>query len=76
MAVVRDILTHVDVEIASRPRICHRNRQNHRITKGQKCLAVYESGGGRKNYCVPCAMPILVNAKTKLLSLEQNVQSG
>jgi hypothetical protein len=74
MAAVRDIITHVDVEVALGKRICHRNRKQHSVTAGQKCLAVHDQDGSRKNYCLPCALEILAKAKTKLLTLEQEIQ--
>ena len=75
MAAVRDVFTHVVVELASRKRICHHNRKQHSILAGNKCLAVYEAGGGRKNYCLPCGMNILAKGREKLLALEQAIQS-
>ena len=75
MATVRDIITHVDVEVAQKARICHHNRREHGITRGQKCLAIHDHDGGRKNYCLPCAMAILVKAKAKLVVLEQSIQA-
>lgn len=75
MAAVRDIITHVEVEVALGKRICHRNRKQHSVAAGQKCLAVHEHDGGRKNYCLPCALEILTKAKAKLLTLEQEIQN-
>lgn len=75
MAAVRDIITHVDVEVALGKRICHHNRRQHSVAAGQKCLAVHEHDGGRKNYCLPCALEILAKAKTKLLTLEREIQN-
>jgi hypothetical protein len=75
MAAVRDIITHVEVEIALGKRICHRNRKQHSVQKGQKSLAIHDHDGGRKNYCLPCAMDILAAAKLKLLTLEQDIQN-
>jgi hypothetical protein len=75
MAIVRDIITHVEVEVALKARICHHNRRDHGITKGQKCLAIHSPDGGRKNYCLPCAMDILVKARTKLQAMEIQIQS-
>lgn len=73
MAKVRDVLVHVEVEVALRVRICHHNRKDHTITKGDACLAIHDSDGGRKNYCGPCAQEILTKAKAKLLGLEQQL---
>lgn len=75
MAAVRDIITHVSIETASGKRICHRNRQGHEITKGQKCLAIREQNGGRKNYCLPCALEIVTKAKARLQVMEQEIQN-
>jgi hypothetical protein len=75
MATIRDIITHVEVETALHRRICHRNRKQHSVQMGQKCLAVHDHDGGRKNYCLPCALEILAKAKTKLLTLEQEIQN-
>ena len=74
MAKVRDILVHVDVEVAVRQRICHHNRKEHTIHKGVACLAIHDAGGGRKNYCGLCAQEILTKAKTKLTGIEQQLQ--
>lgn len=75
MAAVRDIITHVEIEVALRKRICHRNKKQHSIAAGQKCLAVHEHDGGRKNYCLPCALEILTKAKATLLMLEQDIHN-
>jgi len=66
-------MTHVEVQSALAARICHHNRRQHKITKGEKCLATHGSDGGRKNYCVPCAIEILTKAKEKLIVLEQEL---
>jgi hypothetical protein len=75
MAAIRDIITHVEIELALHRRICHRNRKQHSVAMGQKCLAVHDQDGGRKNYCLPCALEILAKAKTKLLTLEEEIQN-
>lgn len=74
MATVRDIIIHVEVQVASAKRICHHNRKDHGIAKGQKCLAIRDAGGSRKNYCLACATVILQKAKRKLLELERDMQ--
>jgi hypothetical protein len=74
MAAVRDIIAHVDVEIASAKRICHRNRQNHSIAKHDKCLAIRDADGGRKNYCLECAAEILDKAKLRIEILARELQ--
>jgi hypothetical protein len=74
MAQVKDILVHVEVEIAGARRICHRDRKKHSITKGIACLAVYESDGQRRNYCGPCAKAILTKAKIKLAGIEEQLK--
>jgi hypothetical protein len=74
MGAVRDIITHVEVEIALGKRICHHNRRHHSVPAGHKCLAVHDHDGSRKNYCLPCALEILAKAKTKLFTLEKEIQ--
>jgi len=68
MAQVRDVLSHVAVEEAQRPRICHRNRKKHSIAAGESCLVVSDENGGAKNYCAVCASEILKSAQRKLLA--------
>jgi hypothetical protein len=75
MAAIRDIIAHVEVETALHKRICHRNRRQHSVQMGEKCLAIHDQDGGRKNYCLPCALEILARAKTKLLTLEYEIQN-
>lgn len=75
MASVRDIITHVDVEIASKVRICHHNRKEHQISKGEKCLIIRDQNGGKKNYCQSCAVAILQRAKEKISSLYQEIRN-
>jgi len=75
MAAVRDIITHVEIETAAAKRICHHDRRKHSIPPGQKCLAVYEHGGGRKNYCVTCALAILAKATAKMSTLERDIRA-
>lgn len=74
MAAVRDIIAHVEVEIASAKRICHRSRKKHSIAKHDKCLAIHDTDGGRKNYCLECAAEILDKAKLKIERLERELQ--
>ncbi len=75
MPKVRDVLTHVSVEIASKRRICHRKRNEHSIEKGQVCLVIKDhSMGAKKNYCVECAPEILAVAKARIASLEEELQ--
>jgi hypothetical protein len=70
---IRDIITHVEVQMASAVRICHHNRREHRILKGQKCLAVHAPDGSRRNYCLGCALEIIGKAKAKLAALEGEI---
>jgi hypothetical protein len=74
MAAVRDIIGHVEVEIAVRKRICHHHRNKHSVAAGQRCLAVHESDGGRKNYCLSCGLEIITKAQAKLLILQTQIQ--
>ena len=73
MAAIRDIVTHVTIEVALKKRICHRNRKKHAVQQGQKCLAVYGDGGDRKNYCPPCALEILIKARQRILLMESEM---
>lgn len=75
MAMVRDIITHVEVEVAARVRICHHNRKKHSISSGQACLVIRAHDGGKKNYCPICAQEILGKAKVKLLILENSFRN-
>jgi hypothetical protein len=75
MAAVRDIVTHVEIQVASGKRICHHNRRQHSVPSGSKCLAVHDHDGGRKNYCLPCALEILAKARVKILVMEQDIQN-
>lgn len=71
MPKIRDVLTHVFVECAARTRICHRNRTEHSIAKGVKCLVVKDpSTQGSKNYCGECAKEIIKAAKMRLAEIE------
>jgi polyferredoxin len=72
MARVRAILKHVRVEVAKAKRKCHRGCGCW-IAKGQKHLAVYDSGGQRRNYCGRCAAPILEKAATDLDGLRHGL---
>jgi hypothetical protein len=66
MPKIRDIICHVSVEIASRSRICHRNRKEHSIQRGEACLVVKDDSGGKKNYCHICAAEIQVLQRVAL----------
>jgi hypothetical protein len=74
MAQVRDILIHVEVEVAKAKRICHHKRNEHSISKGIVCLTIRDDTGGHKNYCLPCAHEILTKAKSKLANFEQQLK--
>jgi hypothetical protein len=72
MPKIRDILNHVSVEVPKRRRICHRNRADHSIGKGTRCLVITDpSTGGGKNYCIKCAPEILTKAKLRIVELEK-----
>lgn len=76
MRAPRDILKHVSVEVALAKRICHRDRKNHAIAKGQKCLVISEgSYGGSKNYCVACGVEILAAAGARCTGLRNQLNS-
>ncbi len=70
MPQIRDVLTHVWVEVAVRRRICHRNRNEHGIEAGESCLVIKDAAGGKKNYCTECAPAILNLASERVAELE------
>jgi len=74
MPAIRDILVHVEIEVAQGTRICHRKRNGCGIARNQPCLAIYEASGGRKNYCPLHALEILTAAKAKLAAMERALQ--
>jgi hypothetical protein len=66
MRAPRDIVKHVEAQIAQRRRKCHRNEE-HQIAQGELCIVVKErSFNGTKNYCGPCALEIISAAEKKL----------
>jgi hypothetical protein len=74
MPKIRNILTHVSVECAARVRICHRERTEHSIPKGVKCLVIKDpSTQGSKNYCSECSKPIIEAAKARLAEIEHEM---
>jgi hypothetical protein len=75
MAAVRDILVHVEVQTASGKRKCHHKPKQHSIVKNQKCLAIHDKDGGRKNYCSVCAMEILSRANQTLAAFYEQISS-
>ena len=76
MRAPRDILKHVTVEVALAKRICRRDRKNHAITKGQRCLVISEGNyGGSKSYCVGCGIEILAAANTRCAALGSELGS-
>jgi hypothetical protein len=48
MAAVRDIIIHVEVQVASAKRTCHHNQKEHGTANGQKCLAIHDGDGCAK----------------------------
>ncbi len=76
MPAVRRVLSKLSVEVAKRKRICHRDRSNHSIEKGEICLVVEEDDRGSKNYCRACAKPILEQAQLDLDSLVDQLASS
>ena len=72
MAKTRDILGHVQVEVAERRRKCHHSRGEHSIPQDTAHLTVKGgSFGARKNYCPECARQILDLAKSRLDDMER-----
>jgi hypothetical protein len=67
MAKVKQVLKHVSVEAAQRKRKCFRKPNAHEITKGELCLVIKDgASGGKSNYCLECAEPILDQAQGDL----------
>jgi hypothetical protein len=73
MAMVRQVLGHVSVEIAQRRRKCHRDPKKHEIPQNGPCLIVAAGRFERKNYCPDCAKGILEKAKADLDRLVQEI---
>lgn len=74
MAQARDILIHVDVEVAEKRRKCHHSRGKHSIAQGTPCLTVrHPSYNSHKNYCPQCAAPIIAAARARLDQMAQAV---
>lgn len=69
MAATRRVLNPLDVETAAAKRKCHHNKK-HSIPKGDPCLVIKDATyGGKKNYCVLCALAILDAAADDLQGL-------
>ena len=76
MPKVRDILVHVCVQTAERPRKCYRNRK-HSIPRGEQCLVVRTGPTNSKhNYCQQCAQEILDLAERRLAEVKGNLAVG
>lgn len=76
MSKVRDILSHITVEVPKRKRKCHHS-QRHSIAAGEACLVINNSQGlGSRNYCYSCAMDILRNAARKLNEYISMIESS
>ncbi len=69
MAQIRRLFGHVALEVAKLQRICHRNRQKHKILKGEACLVVRSGRFESRNYCRACALPMLEQVQEELGSL-------
>lgn len=72
---VRHVLKAVSVEEAKAQRKCHHSRGKHAIAKGERCLAVMEPAGNRKNYCVSCGNEILDVVAEDLESMRGSLNS-
>ena len=76
MRAPRDIIKHVDIEVAKDGRKCHRTRA-HRVARGEKCLVIQEGAfSGSKNYCVSCGLEIVAAAQARLISLRVALQES
>ena len=76
MAKVRQLFNNIAVETAKRERICHHNRGKHSIAKGERCLTIKGTDGGKRNYCVECTTDILDRADADLANLRAEVGSA
>lgn len=71
MAKIRQVLKDLSIETAKRKRICHRNRRQHEIRMGHKCLVIRDPATqSSKNYCAECAQQIIDRAYEDLEALE------
>ncbi len=66
MAVIKSLLIRLEIETASKKRICHRNRKKHSIGAGEVCLVTIDDMGGKKNYCKICYAEMLNKAQANL----------
>jgi hypothetical protein len=74
MPKVKDVLTHLKVEQALRIRQCGRNKNEHKIAKGETCLAIRDNTyGAWHSYCQECATEILGAAEAKLANLKSEI---
>lgn len=73
MAATRRVLSRMCIEVASAKRKCHHNKA-HSIRKGESCLIIKDATyGGKKNYCVTCALAILDLAADDLQQLRDEL---
>jgi hypothetical protein len=72
---VRQLFNNIAVETAKQKRLCHHNRGKHSIAKGERCLTIKGTDGGKKNYCVECATDILDRADTDLAQIRLEIGS-
>lgn len=73
---IKSVLGHVSVEVAQRKRICYRHRAGktaHDIVKGEACLVVQGTDGGKRNYCRDAADDILSKAEAELGELRADL---
>ncbi len=75
MAAVKNILKHVDAEVAGKKRKCYR-KQTHVILKGQTCLVVRDGPQSQTTYCALCAAEILARAEVALTDLHASFAGG
>ncbi len=66
MAAIKSLLIRLEVETASKKRICHRNRKKHSVGAGEVCLVTIDDMGGKKNYCKVCYAEMLNKAQNDL----------
>lgn len=75
MAVVKNVLKHLSVEVAGKRRRCYHKR-THEILKGETCLVVHDGPQKQTTYCAPCADEILARADEVLTGLHTTFEKS
>lgn len=75
MAAIKSLLIRLDVETASKKRLCHRNRKKHSVSAGEVCLVTIDDMGGKKNYCKICYATMLNKAQSDLDGIKRRLET-